>query len=72
DVLLDAFGLPRTAAIDAERTLGLLGSDKKRAAGRIRWVLPLAAGGVEIRDDVPAAAVRAALAAVTAPPPGGA
>jgi shikimate kinase / 3-dehydroquinate synthase len=68
DALLDAFGLPRTAPIDPELTLGLLGSDKKRAAGRLRWVLPLAEGGVELRDDVPMAAVEAALRAVTAQP----
>jgi 3-dehydroquinate synthetase len=68
DVLLDAFGLPRTADIDAARALGLLGSDKKRAAGRVRWVLPLVDGGVALRDDVPPAAVEAALRAVMAEP----
>ncbi|HEX5500016.1 MAG TPA: 3-dehydroquinate synthase, partial [Thermomicrobiales bacterium] len=68
DALLDAFGLPRTAEIDEERALGLLGSDKKRAAGRVRWVLPLTAGGVTLRDDVPAEMARAALRAVTAAP----
>ncbi|HEU5434292.1 MAG TPA: 3-dehydroquinate synthase [Thermomicrobiales bacterium] len=70
DSLLDAFGLPRTAEIDAARALGLLGSDKKRAAGRVRWVLPLAEGGVALRDDVPAPAVEAALRAVMAEPGG--
>jgi 3-dehydroquinate synthase len=68
DALLDAFGLPRTAPIDPEATLALLGSDKKRAAGRLRWVLPLAEGGVELRDDVPMPVVEAALRAVAAEP----
>ncbi len=68
DGLLDAFRLPDAAEIDEERALALLGSDKKRAAGRVRWVLPLAAGGVAMRDDVPLNVVRAALRAVTAGP----
>jgi 3-dehydroquinate synthetase len=62
---LDRFGLPRTAAVDPDRVLSLIGSDKKRTAGRQRWVLPLRQGGVTIRDDVPEEVVRAALLEVT-------
>jgi 3-dehydroquinate synthetase len=61
DALLDRFGLPRSAAVDPNRVLALIGSDKKRAAGRQRWVLPLTGGGVTIRDDVPEPLVRSAL-----------
>jgi 3-dehydroquinate synthase len=61
DALLDRFGLPRAAKVSPDRVQALIGSDKKRAAGRQRWVLPLSAGGVTIRDDVPEALVRSAL-----------
>jgi 3-dehydroquinate synthase len=64
EAMLERFGLPRSATVDQERVLSLIGSDKKRAAGRQRWILPLTAGGVTIRDDVPESAVRAALASV--------
>lgn len=63
---LDRFGLPSRHAVDPTRVLTLIGSDKKRARGRQRWVLPLAGGGVEIRDDVPPSAVAAGLDAVRA------
>jgi hypothetical protein len=43
-----------------------LGSDKKRIAGRQRYVLPVDGGGVVIRDDVTEDAVRIALATVNA------
>ncbi|CAA9552465.1 MAG: 3-dehydroquinate synthase [uncultured Thermomicrobiales bacterium] len=65
DAALDKFDLPRTADVDPDRVLALLGSDKKRTLGRQRWVLPLDGGGVTVRDDVPEATVRSALAAVT-------
>ena len=64
--LADAYGLPATTDLDEERVLGLLGSDKKRAAGRQRWVLPVRGGGVAIRDGVAAADVRTALRSVSA------
>lgn len=63
---LDRFGLPSRHGVDPERVLALIGSDKKRAHGRQRWVLPLTGGGVEIRDDVPPALVEAGLDAVRA------
>jgi len=66
--VLDRFDLPQTATVDANQVLALVGSDKKRAAGRQRWVLPLAAGGVCVRDDVPTDVVATALNAVVAAP----
>jgi len=64
DALLDAYGLPRTTEADADAVLALMGSDKKRAAGRQRWVLPATGGGVCLREDVPEGVVRGALGAV--------
>jgi len=37
--------------------------DKKRAAGRLRWVLPRALGDVHVFDDVPDSLVDEAVAA---------
>jgi shikimate kinase/3-dehydroquinate synthase len=65
DELLDAFELPATADVDHDKVLTKMMSDKKRVAGGLRWVLPLATGGVELRSDVPEAEVRRALAEVT-------
>jgi shikimate kinase/3-dehydroquinate synthase len=62
--LVDQFELPRRARLDERTVLALLGSDKKRAAGRQRFVLPVDDGGVIIRDDVPKQAVELALAVV--------
>jgi shikimate kinase/3-dehydroquinate synthase len=64
--LLDRFDLPRSAPLDETRVLGKLGSDKKRIAGRQRYILPVAGGGVVSRDDVLNDAVRDALATVSA------
>ncbi len=65
DALLDQFGLLPVAEVDTDRVLALLVTDKKREAGRQRWVLPLAGGGACIRDDVPAELIEDALRAVT-------
>ncbi|MEZ4561737.1 MAG: 3-dehydroquinate synthase [Thermomicrobiales bacterium] len=62
--LLRAAGLPDETSVDEARVLSLLLSDKKRVAGRQRFVLPLDGGGVVIRDDVPDQAVLAALRSV--------
>ena len=67
DGALDRFGLPATAMLDPASVLARIGSDKKRSRGRLRWVLPLAEGGVAIRDDVQEAVVREALDAVRSP-----
>jgi shikimate kinase/3-dehydroquinate synthase len=67
DRLLTAFELPRTAKADEQTVLAKMKSDKKRARGVQRWVMPKAGGGVEIRTDIPDAAVTAALAQVLNP-----
>ncbi|MBW3633142.1 MAG: 3-dehydroquinate synthase [Chloroflexi bacterium] len=64
--LVDQFELPASAEIDEQRVFARLGSDKKRMAGRQRYVLPLDGGGVTIRDDVSENDVRQALATVSA------
>ncbi|MGH2562384.1 MAG: 3-dehydroquinate synthase, partial [Thermomicrobiales bacterium] len=64
DNLLAQFGLPTHVEVDVERVLALVESDKKRAAGKIQWVLPSTKGGVTMRDDVPATVVRDALSTV--------
>ncbi len=50
----------------AETVREHLGTDKKHAAGRLRWVLPTA-DGVVIRSDVPDDAVEAAIAGLLEP-----
>lgn len=65
DGLIDRYGLPKDHAIDPARALPLMTSDKKRSAGRQRWVLPLTGGGVTMRDDIEPELVAAALASVT-------
>jgi 3-dehydroquinate synthetase/shikimate kinase len=72
--LLDRLDLGRAPLpYPAPDVLAATGTDKKHAAGRLRWVLPTA-DGVVVRDDVPpevvADAVRAVLAG--APSPSGA
>ncbi len=64
DALLDQFGLPRRVSLDPELVMARLGSDKKRSGGQQQWVLPLAGGGVTIRDDVSPQVVAAGLTAV--------
>jgi 3-dehydroquinate synthase len=65
DGLIDRFGLPAKAAVDRDRVMDLIGNDKKKRSGRLRWVLPLNAGGVIISEDVPLEVARAALDEVT-------
>jgi 3-dehydroquinate synthetase len=48
--------------------LAALGTDKKHAGGRLRWVLPTA-GGVTVRSDVPDDVVARAAAGVLAGTP---
>lgn len=66
--LIDQFDLPRSADLDPARVLPLLTSDKKRVGKNPRFVLPLAGGGVELRDDVPQNLIADALATVTTQP----
>jgi shikimate kinase/3-dehydroquinate synthase len=61
DRLIEAFGLPTCAEVKRDAVLNLIGSDKKRLAGTLRWVLPATGGGVTIRADVPMSAVVDAL-----------
>lgn len=62
--LIGEFDLPLAAACDEVTVMARLGSDKKRVAGRQRYVLPLNGGGVTLRDDLSDAAVTEALASV--------
>lgn len=52
--VLQAFGLPTRIppAIDSQRILQRIGSDKKVRSSRVRWVLPTALGATIVRDDV--------------------
>jgi shikimate kinase/3-dehydroquinate synthase len=55
----------------ADAVLAATGTDKKHLGGRLRWVLPTA-DGVEVRDDVPAEVVAAAVRSILAGSPAGA
>jgi 3-dehydroquinate synthetase len=66
--LLRVAELPEDTSVDEERVLSLLLSDKKRVAGKQRYILPLLGGGVVMRDDVPDDAVLAALRSVNRAP----
>jgi len=64
--LLDRLGLAVGApGVTAAAVAAHLEGDKKVAEGRLRWVLPTA-DGVVVRDDVPADAVEAGIAAALA------
>ncbi len=65
DALIDRFALPAKAAVDRDRVMDLIENDKKKRAGRLRWVLPLGLNGVTISEDVPLEVARAALEEVT-------
>jgi shikimate kinase/3-dehydroquinate synthase len=67
--LLDGLGLATTPVpVALEAVLAALGTDKKHAAGRLRWVLPTATGH-KVRDDVPDELVAQVAADLLAPPP---
>ncbi|MBN1641520.1 MAG: 3-dehydroquinate synthase [Anaerolineae bacterium] len=60
-------GLPvRCPPYDAQQIWIAMGRDKKRRAGRLRWILPRAVGAVEIVEDVPREVVIDALCALGA------
>lgn len=60
--VIAAAGLPqRWPDLDPAAVLACLQGDKKVRDGRVRFVLPTAIGSVEIRDDIEAAAILAAL-----------
>ena len=65
--LLDALGLARDPLpYTTEAVLEALASDKKHAAGRMRWVLPTADGWT-VRDDVPDELVASTVAELLLP-----
>jgi 3-dehydroquinate synthase len=60
--VIAAAGLPhRWPDLDPEAVLSCLQGDKKVRDGRVRFVLPTGIGSVQIRDDIDAAAIQAAL-----------
>jgi 3-dehydroquinate synthetase/shikimate kinase len=66
EALLDALDLGRTPLpYPLAEVLAALGTDKKHAGGRLRWVLPTATG-VTVRRDVPDEVVEAAARGVLA------
>ncbi len=65
--LLEAAGLPvRFPALGLDLVLAAFQRDKKTRAGSVRFVLPRAVGQVELVNDPPVAAMRAALRAAQA------
>jgi 3-dehydroquinate synthase len=65
--LIRAAGLPLTMpALEKDAVLSCLQGDKKVRDGKVRFVLPTAIGAVEIRDDVDALTITAALTALDA------
>jgi len=60
--VIAAAGLPqRWPDLDPEAVLACLQGDKKVRDGRVRFVLPTAIGRVEIRSDIEAGSILAAL-----------
>jgi shikimate kinase / 3-dehydroquinate synthase len=60
--LLEGIGLPTAyTGLDPAVVEAGLAADKKRRAGRLRWILPVAIGQVTIRDDVPPEATSAVI-----------
>jgi shikimate kinase/3-dehydroquinate synthase len=60
--LLEAMGLPTSySGLDPAAVEAGIRSDKKRRAGRVRWILPVGIGQVVIRDDAPPDAVSAVI-----------
>jgi 3-dehydroquinate synthase len=60
--VLRRWGLPvRCPPFTVDEVWAAMAHDKKRRAGRLRWVVPLAVGEVEIFDDVPPAVVHKVL-----------
>lgn len=64
--LIEAFGLPTRAEFDPVMVREKMARDKKKASGAQQWVLPVDAGGVEIRTDVDASLIDRAIDAVRA------
>jgi 3-dehydroquinate synthase len=69
--LLERYGLPLSTALSPERILPWLGVDKKRRAGKDRWVLVARPGEARIVEEPPIAHVRRALEAIHVRPADG-
>jgi shikimate kinase/3-dehydroquinate synthase len=66
DAVLDGLGFRPTRAFDASSVRDALTTDKKRRAGRQRWILPMEIGRTEEVDDVTDVELRVALRAIGA------
>ena len=66
DSLLAGLGFRLTRDFDAAAVRSAMATDKKRRAGRQRWILPMAIGRVEEVDDVTDAELRRALTVIAA------
>lgn len=63
---LQAYHLPTSAQFVPDDVLTHMGADKKKVAGKQNWVLPAAAGGVQVTNDVSPEQVLAAIKSVLA------
>lgn len=62
EAVASRWGLPvRCPAYPVEDICAAMGHDKKRADGRLRWILPRGIGDVVVTDDVPREVVRTVL-----------
>jgi len=66
--ILERYGLPLTTPLPPDRVLPYLSADKKRRAGKSRWVLVARAGEARLVEDPPATHVRRALEAIHSEP----
>lgn len=64
--ILDRLRLPTSApGLNVDEVYAMMGTDKKKAAGKLRFVLPRALGDVMIVGDIAPEAVRRAITSVT-------
>jgi len=66
DAVLQDLGYALHSSFDRSTVLAALGHDKKRAAGRQRWILPMEVGRVIEVDDVTDTELDLALSAIAA------
>ena len=66
DAVLDELGFAMRQSFDASAVRRAMTADKKRRAGRQRWIPPMEIGRVEEVDDVTDAELRRALAVIAA------
>ena len=66
DTVLADLGFTLRTQLDATAVRAAMRTDKKRAGGRQRWILPMAIGRVEEVDDVTDAELTRALRAIAA------